>query len=450
LTYTVGPRGSWIMNTLTKLYLASVVGLASILALWELQSGFPPVTFSMASGAFCLAGLGVVSEMLAIHFRIGSSGAAASIRFIPLIASILLFPPPVELLVCVTMGVIAEIMVFRRTGLKSAFNVAQAVLSTVVAGIVYRSLYESIGLTSLGKIVCFTALAGTFFFTNQLLVSIALSLIQKSRFLAIFSLVIGPSGTNVLYDCLLSPAAVVLAVAFNLFDLVGLLVVSLPLLLLRHSYLSIQKLQRANADVLRILIKTIETRDSYTSGHSVRVSQLARAIAQDLKLRPSQVDDIGIAALLHDVGKIDSLYADLIAKQSGLTESERGVIRTHSAKGADFLRTFSCFKEPVVTSVRHHHERWDGKGYPDRLAGERIPLPARIIMLCDSIDAMLSDRPYRRAMTIDQVRAELVRCAGSQFDPSIVRIILQRNTLERAERLADAERPTFAALSAVG
>jgi putative nucleotidyltransferase with HDIG domain len=401
-------------------------------------------------GAICLIALGVVSEALAIHFRIGSSPAASSIRFIPLLASILLFPPPLALLVCLSMGLIAERAVFRRTGIKSAFNVGQAIISTVIAGVLYRTLYESIGMTAPGKVGSFAVLAGTFFLINQLLVSFALSMIQDARFSSTFAQVIGASGTNVLYDCLLSPAAVILAVAFEFFDVVGMLVVSLPLLLLRHSYLSIQKLQHANTDILRVLIKTIETRDPYTSGHSVRVSQLARIIAQDLKLTASQIDDIGTAALLHDVGKIDTAYAEIISKQSNLTDFEHGVILTHPAKGADYLKTLSVFKEHVVTSVRHHHEHWDGTGYPDRLAGDEIPLAARIIMLCDSIDAMLSDRPYRRALTIEQVRTELIRCAGSQFDPTIVHIVLQRNTLERAAKLVDGGRPVFTPLSAVG
>jgi putative nucleotidyltransferase with HDIG domain len=180
------------------------------------------------------------------------------------------------------------------------------------------------------------------------------------------------------------------------------------------------------------------------------VSQLAKIIAEDLKCQPSQVDDIETAALLHDIGKIDTVYADIISKQSTLTDSERGVIVTHAARGADFLRTLSSFKDHVILSVRHHHERWDGTGYPDRLTEDKIPVAARIIMLCDSIDAMLSDRPYRRALTVEQVRAELLRCAGTQFDPHIVRIILQRNTLERAAKLIGPGRQQAPVLSVAG
>jgi putative nucleotidyltransferase with HDIG domain len=323
-------------------------------------------------------------------------------------------------------------------------------LSTIVAATLYRSLAEALGTNVLGYILSFMALASAFFITNQLLVSVALSLMDESRFGVTLTHVMSTAGSGVVYDCLASPVALAVALVFKEWGVLALLLVSLPSLLFRHSYASNQKLQRANTDVLRVLIKSMETRDSYTSGHSVRVSHLARAIAEQLKLSPAQIDEIEKAALLHDIGKIDTVYAEIVGKQGALTESERSVIVTHPTKGADFLKTLSSFKEQVILSVRHHHERWDGRGYPDGLSGDRIPLAARVIMLCDSIDAMLSDRPYRRALTVDQVRAELLRCAGSQFDPTIVHIVLQRNTLERAATLASPQRQTFTQLSAVG
>lgn len=220
----------------------------------------------------------------------------------------------------------------------------------------------------------------------------------------------------------------------------------LPLQLLRHSYLSKLQLEKVNKDLLRVLIKAIETRDPYTSGHSLRVSTLARAIAEDMGLSRRKVDDIETAALLHDIGKIDALYSELICKPHDLTPDEREIIRTHATKGADLLRSLSAFNDDIIRAVRHHHERFDGNGYPAGLAGEAIPLPARIIMLCDSVDAMLSDRPYRPARTIEFTEEEIRRCAGSQFDPAIVAVVLRRGTLFRAARLLDVEREASRAL----
>jgi CRISPR-associated endonuclease Cas3-HD len=150
-----------------------------------------------------------------------------------------------------------------------------------------------------------------------------------------------------------------------------------------------------------------------------------------LKLR----ELVANAALLHDIGKIDPIFTDVLRKPHALTSDERELIQTHATKGAAMLRDLSSVDRDVVAAVRHHHERFDGKGYPDGLAGANIPISARIIMLSDSIDAMLSDRPYRRALTTDQVKAELTRCSALQFDPEIVDVVLRARTLEKAVTL---------------
>ena len=222
----------------------------------------------------------------------------------------------------------------------------------------------------------------------------------------------------------------------------GVLVVILPLLVLRHSYAGRQKLAHANRDLLAALVKAIETRDPYTSGHSIRVATLAKLIAEDLGLGLKKVDRVRTAALLHDVGKIDPVYSAVILKPHSLTPEERALIQTHATKGADILRDMGSMEKELVTAVRHHHEWFDGTGYPDGLRGEDIPLEARIIMMSDAIDAMLSDRPYRSALSIEKVKSELQRFAGQQFDPSIVKIVLRAKTLERAVDLVTEWRGT--------
>jgi HD-GYP domain-containing protein (c-di-GMP phosphodiesterase class II) len=141
-------------------------------------------------------------------------------------------------------------------------------------------------------------------------------------------------------------------------------------------------------------------------------------IARAIGLKDRDVERVGFAALLHDVGKIHEVYAPILRKPEKLTPAERSVMQTHAAKGAELVGTISSLKDLVVP-VRHHHENWDGSGYPGGLAGERIPLTSRIIMFADTIDAMTSDRPYRKALTEVQVRAELIRYRGKQFDPNI-------------------------------
>jgi putative nucleotidyltransferase with HDIG domain len=281
----------------------------------------------------------------------------------------------------------------------------------------------------------------TFFGLNLLVVGMYLALQSGVSFVRTLYAVIAGSGGNLAYDLLASPIAVAIAVLYGEYSLPGLLVIPLPLFLIRYSYLSKIQLHQALGDVLRVLVKAIETRDPYTSGHSLRVSQLARAIGEDMGFRGRALERIEQAALLHDIGKIDEIYAVLIRKTVGLSEDERQVIRTHATRGAELLETLGSIDPAVVAAVRHHHEHFDGSGYPDGLKGTQAPLAARIIMLCDSIDAMLSDRPYRKALSIEHVQAELIRCSGTQFDPEIVEVILQRNTLDRAASLVGERVP---------
>jgi putative nucleotidyltransferase with HDIG domain len=161
------------------------------------------------------------------------------------------------------------------------------------------------------------------------------------------------------------------------------------------------------------------------------VAGLARDIAESLNLPEDQVDDVETAALLHDIGKIDAIYVDIIQKPTDLSAAERAVIESHVIKGVELLRSVSSFPEHVLNAVRHHHEREDGRGYPDNLAGPQIPLGAKIIKICDAIDAMLSDRPYRKALELPAVKGQLVQYAGSQFDRRIVDLVVGSTILER-------------------
>jgi putative nucleotidyltransferase with HDIG domain len=376
----------------------------------------------------------------------GNGKVTSSIGFIALFASTVLLPAPSALAIALAVYIASQI-VHRRPPLKAAFNVAQVAVSLMLAQLLFGSFGGRQGELSSATVLNFAALVGTFFFCNQLLVSVAFALMGSEKLSRTFAKNVSVFGANLLYDILVSPLAAIVVWLYARMGLPGLLVTLPPLFLARHSYLAYQRLLQTNRDLLRVLVKAIETRDPYTSGHSVRVAQLAKAIAEDLSLSPSRIDEVETAALVHDIGKVDSIYAEIIMKGSGLTEAERRVIVTHAAKGAEFLRTLASFKPYVIEAVRHHHERFDGSGYPDRLRGEAIPLPARIIMICDSIDAMLSDRPYRKALSLDQVRAELLRCSGSQFDPKIVNVILQRGTLEKASALVSPPQRTVPHLS---
>jgi putative nucleotidyltransferase with HDIG domain len=434
------------MNSRARLFCWSVILFAGTLIPFQNWGVLLSMPGDQTLGVVALIGIAVLSEALSVNAFVGTHKAPSSIAFIPFFACVLLFPSPAGIFAAAATSTFTQIFIHKRPPLRASFNIAQSIVS-IWAG---NAVFESFGgihsaplqsdLLSLQGAVALIGLATTFFFVNQFAVSVAIALINTDRISTIFVRVVASGGSNLLYDVLASPVAVVVAMLYTNFHGAGGLVVGiLPLLIIRHSYASNVKLEQANKDLLSVLIKTIETRDPYTSGHSIRVSILARVIAEDMGLSVAQIDRVEMAALVHDIGKVDLVYASIIRKEGSLTESERQVIVTHAAKGAEFLETLSSFRGDVISGVRHHHERYDGSGYPNGLSGENIPLASRIIMLCDSIDAMLSDRPYRKALSLESVRSELLRCSGTQFDPRIVEVLLRKNTLERAATLVRPE-----------
>jgi diguanylate cyclase (GGDEF)-like protein len=174
--------------------------------------------------------------------------------------------------------------------------------------------------------------------------------------------------------------------------------------------------------MVRSLAVALEARDGYTGEHSDAVERLAVAVAGRLGLDRAQLADVQSAALLHGIGKI-GVPDRLLHKPGRLEADEWALVHEHPAIGEGILRPLPGF-EAVATAVRHAHESWDGHGYPDGLAGEAIPLASRIVLACDAWHALGSERPYRAAMAPDEARAELRRCAGSQFDPSVVDALL--------------------------
>lgn len=171
-------------------------------------------------------------------------------------------------------------------------------------------------------------------------------------------------------------------------------------------------------ETLEALTAALDARHPYTGGHSYRVAEISTCIAREMGLIESRQHFIHIAAHLHDIGKI-GIPDSVLLKKGKLTVGEYEVIKKHPETGFQILRKVKILQH-VAHVVRHHHERWDGAGYPSGLAGERIPLASRIIAVADSYDAMISMRPYRPSLTHEQSIAELRRCRGSQFDPAVV------------------------------
>ena len=195
-----------------------------------------------------------------------------------------------------------------------------------------------------------------------------------------------------------------------------------------------QELRTAYIQTIRALAEAIDAKDAYTRGHSERVAVYASKIARQMGMRTEMIERVYFAGLLHDVGKIGVPDA-IITKPDKLDKEEYEQIKQHPEIGAKILEPVE-FLRHIVPCVRHHHEWFDGsnRGYPDRLAGDQIPLPSRVIIVADTVEAMTSDRPYRKAMPINVVIEEMHKFSGSQFDPACANAML---------KLLESEGPSF-------
>jgi putative nucleotidyltransferase with HDIG domain len=186
-------------------------------------------------------------------------------------------------------------------------------------------------------------------------------------------------------------------------------------------------LREAFFETVQILVEVVEKKDSYTAGHARRVAIYSTAIGEELGLTKTELTKVKLAALLHDIGKI-GIQDEILLKKGKLTNEEYESIKKHPVLGAELLENITQFKD-IVPYVRSHHERYDGRGYPDGIHKENIPLVSRILAVADSFDAMTSNRPYRPTMNREYAFGELKKNASTQFDPIVVEAFLKRITM---------------------
>jgi len=435
-------------------YVAAVIAASVALAIldWFFRGPFPG---AWAVGVLVTAGF--LLEVSASRLRGGD--ATGSLSFVTDLSAGILFGPFWGAMVSAASMLLGQLY-NRPPLLKATFNVAQRTLCLgmfvwvyqLLGGTVPPSILRDTSLltvqASLPVLGAFLAAAVVYFMANSLLVSGAVAISRTRSFWSVWQ-------KNTLwvlgYDVAASFMAFFFAWLYLRFDgpdgitRLGFLAVFLPIIGAKHVYTKLNQLQRLYDELdvayenlelnvreqLEMMVKSIEARDPYTSGHSRRVAALSTAIATDLGLEPGLIDEIETAALLHDVGKIHAEFAPILSKEGRLTEEEWQIMKTHATKSAELVGLFSRFQGNVLNCVRWHHERWDGKGYPDGIVGEAIPLGARIIMVADTIDAMTTDRPYRDALAFETVVSELLKYRGVQFDPTLVDTTVSSVTVRR-------------------
>lgn len=187
---------------------------------------------------------------------------------------------------------------------------------------------------------------------------------------------------------------------------------------------ALRTLKKAHLDSVKVLAEAIDAKDPYTRGHSDRVKRMSLSIAKEMGFSEEKLESLEYGALLHDIGKI-GIKDEILQKQGPLNGEEYQYIKEHPLIGVKIVEGVEFFRDKIPI-IRHHHEYYDGSGYPDGLAGEAIPIEARIISLPDAFDAMTSARPHRGVMPLQDVLEELERCKGRQFDPRVLDIFLQK------------------------
>lgn len=407
------------MANSVRVYVGSLAVLGAIAA-FGVYLVDPTPNFALFQGAVCFAALSAACELLA--YKKAAPSESGSIAFLPMLASVVIAPHWLTIGCLSLAGCVIEAHRNRNAPIKALFNISQASLWLSVAILAYRALGGRSLLDASSPISwpAFVATLVAFAILNSSALAGVIAISEHQSFWELWS---RRARVTFVYDVFTLPFVYAFAYSYVHFGVIGAVVCVIPFLGARELYKVNWQLQQTNQELLQLMVAAIEARDPYTSGHSRRVSRNARLIAQAVGLTAKQVERVGVAALLHDVGKIHEIFAPILSKPGRLTAEENAIMQTHPVKSEELARMVSQLSD-VVAPIRHHHENWDGTGYPDGLIGDRIPMASRIIMFADTIDAMTTDRPYRAALSETQVRSEFVRLRGRQFDPNICDTLL--------------------------
>ena len=352
----------------------------------------------------------VTSERWAVASSLeGSMSLSLTVGF----AAAILYGPAFAGIVAIGGVVISDLIISRRHWTRVTFNAGQLTLSAGFAALVYRLLAVSGPVDLSRDALAILVAAVVFLLVNDTLVTFVISLSGRAfrhEWTASFR------DMGVLYISM-APLGALLAYAYQ-GSRWNILYFPFLIFVIYKGFKLYANMQIETDHALLLLADTVDKRDEYTYQHSLRVAGYCGEIAGALDLPRSEIELVISAARVHDLGKIAT--ADrILYKQAALTDEERKAIIAHPADGSELAGQFSMYRTGR-DCIRHHHERWDGTGYPDGLAGTQIPLGARIIAVADAYDAMTSDRPYRAALSPEIALGELRTGAGRQFDPDLV------------------------------
>lgn len=392
-------------------YLGCVFGLGVFVVSFSLLSlSYSP---SILSIFLVFTTLVLVAELLPVYLQ---PQTAISVSFAPLYAVILLSSPHLASLVAF---VAAFLGTLRSGWYKSLFNGSQYAISAFLSGLVFERLGGyGFHWENPGFYLAVGASIGAFFLCNLLLVLGVVSLNTGTPFSAIWKQSI--NGILLQYFALF-PFSLLLYFVYTYVGYVGIALFFLPLLVARYSFKLFVDTKRMHLELLRALTAAVDAKDPYTRGHSARVAALALEIADRLHLSGRQKEIIEYAAILHDVGKIGIADA-ILSKPGRLNPEEYRIVQEHPLIGYRIVKDVDFLRQ-VAEVILSHHERCNGKGYPHGKCKEEIPLEARIVAVADVFDALTSERPYRRAYTVEEALAIMENEEEGHFDPEILSVL---------------------------
>ena len=406
-----------------KRFLWSIYGLALIL--WGcifIQSNFMIRIKDFRTLVFFIV-ITALTESVTLYFN----KVSFSTTFAVTLATYLLFGP-LESLIILVGGFLMRVLrvdtdrykhIFNTPWYGTLFNCSMFSISLLVAHYLVEFLVIEILNIQQGilSIIGFTII---YFFVNKVLLSKLINVVSNASFKYCL---IKDFRLSLLNFLIMIPFGVILVHLYTQYSYWGIIFILFPVLLVKYTFTYYADSQSQFIQTVESLMNAIEARDNYTEGHSHRVAEVAAILAERMGFNEWKIEKLRIGAMLHDIGKIG--ISDAILNKPGqLTEEEFTIIKSHPIIGEGIIKGIKNFDD-IRMIVRHHHERFDGKGYPDGKKGDELPLEVYIIQIADAIDAMASDRPYRKGLPKDVIIKIIEENMGSQFHPNVARAYLE-------------------------
>lgn len=402
----------WLFHIIYWVYVLGGYSLVTYLV-WGFEATLPPWYALVLFFGFLLGADTKLGESQASGGRVMSSKSIV-------LAVVVLFGPMAAAVMEVVSGLVRGLVLRNSTPRKALFNSAMLGTAAGTAGLVYQHLPWSGAFDSPLFFVPLALAMLVHSLVNHLMVGTIISLDANVPIQRVYRRSFDRSSLRNLLDLPFAAMVVLLYLQAGAWTLVLFL---FPVLALYQSDRLYQRNKEAHINSIAALTTALEADEPYTHGHSYRVAKYAVRIGGTLGMSERELETLEYGGLLHDIGKI-AITNEIICKPGRLTDSEFEVIKTHPTIGADIVEQIR-FLSDATDLVRHHHERPDGRGYPNGLSGDEISLGCNILNVCDAFDAMTSDRPYRKALSVEQAMEELVRFKGTQFHAQVVESMLQ-------------------------